>query len=144
MNAFEGRTFKCGSTVEYSQLHPDPGYPEKPLLLEFAGSDRTGRGHNRSNHVYVLWRFEPDRGWVEIARVLSKCRDWVCHMRAIALRELGPPTPEPEQACKAVAVCVAALDTQLRQLSGPDRLVALNLLHDQVLGRIANSSTLDL
>lgn len=142
-NAFEGKLFKPGSVIDVSELWPDPGYPENPLLLEFAGSDRTGKGHNRSNHVYVLWRYAPDHGWVELARTFSQSNDWIFNMRSIALRELGPPLPDPEHAKKAISAFLVALDSRLKELSEPDRLIALNLLHENVLARIVGGNTID-
>jgi hypothetical protein len=142
-NAFEGVLLKPGSAVEYSDLWPDPGFPAIPLLLEFAGGDRTGRGHNRSNQIHVLWRYDGEAGWTEIARTLSQSADWIPHMRAIALQELGgPPRPDPQMARKAAAGFIGSLDAQLRELGEGDRFLTLNLLYEQLLARMANGPIL--
>ena len=87
---FEGGIyFRCGSSVEESALHPTPEYSETPLLLEYAGRDHTGRGHNRSNDIHVLWQWNAaESEWRELARVLSRGPEWFHHLAPIVRREL--------------------------------------------------------
>jgi hypothetical protein len=140
-NAFEGVLLKPGCAVEHAALWPDSRYPEKPLLLEFAGTDHTGRGHNRSNQIHVLWRYEPARGvWVQLARTLSQAADWIPQMKVMALRELGgPPAPDPLIASKAASVFLARLDLEFGELGAGDRHIAMNLVFEQLLARMVNA-----
>lgn len=140
-NAFEGTYLKPGSRVEISALRPSDDYPETPLLLELAGSDHTGRGHHRSNQIYILWRFR--RGeWVEVVRTLSKGAEWIPTIRAVALRELGgPPPADPELAAGAVERFLQRLDRELGELSAADRGIALNLFFEQVAARMVQYSS---
>jgi hypothetical protein len=135
-NAFEGTLLKPGSRVEHAALWPVEGYPDIPLLLEFAGSDHTGRGHNRGNQIYVLWRFENER-WVEIARTLSVGAEWIPHMLAIALRELGGPAAiDPALAEKVADRFLSILDRELMELGAGDRALVLNFVFEQVSARL--------
>jgi hypothetical protein len=140
-NAFEGVLLKPGSVVEDSALWPDARYPARPLLLEFAGSDRTGRGHNRSNQIYILWRFEPDQWqWVEIARVFTQGAEWVPMLLPLALRELGGvmPAPDPAAALDSMKRFLAQLDDELRQVGSQERAIAIGFMYEQLGARLAN------
>jgi hypothetical protein len=139
VRTFEGQYLKCGSKVERSDLRPDPSYPENPVLLEFAGNDRTGRGHNRSNSIYILWRLT-SRGWEEVGRALAQGADWVPQIRFLALRELGgPPPADPLLASQTARQLVCRLDAELRSLSASERQIALGLVYEQIAARIVES-----
>jgi hypothetical protein len=137
-DAFEGPLFKPGALVDDSALWPDARYPAKPVLLEFAGSDHTGSGHNRSNQIYILWRFEPDRWvWVEVVRVLTQNADWIANLLPIALAELGGvPAPDPLLAAEVAGRWLSQLDAELEALRAEDRGLALNLIFEQVTARM--------
>jgi hypothetical protein len=140
-DAFEGSYLKPGSCVEVSSLRPSEDYPEKPLLLEFAGSDHTGRGHNRSNQIHVLWRFRGGQ-WVEIVRTLSQGAEWIHTIRAVALREIGgPPPPDPEMAAGVVERFLSDIDRELGELGAGDRAIALNLFFEQLAARLVQYSS---
>lgn len=133
---FEGRFFRCGSTVEDGDLHPTPDYPATPLLVEFAGSDRTGRGHNRSNDVHVLWRYR-DGHWIELARTLSQGPEWVFHMRPIVERELvAAPIDYAEIAGRVSNRVLELLDQELNELAGEGRARVMSFLWDQFTARL--------
>jgi len=139
VRTFEGQYLKCGSKVERSELRPDPSYPETPLLLEFAGSDRSGHGHNLSNSIYILWRLT-DHGWVEVGRALATGADWVPQIRFLALRELGgPPPADPQLASQTARQLVRRLDEEFRTLSAADRQIALGMVYEQVAARMVES-----
>lgn len=138
---FEGKYLKCGSRVEAAQLRPDLSYPEKPVLIEFAGTDRTGSGHNRSADIHVLWRLEAD-GWLEIARTICKGADWVQQLRPLAMREVGgPPAADPHLAFQTAKQLVNRLDEDFLNLSASDRQVALGLVYEQIAARMVDSET---
>jgi hypothetical protein len=140
-NAFEGAYLKPGTRVEISALRPSDDYPETPLLLEHAGSDRTGWGHKRSNQIYILWRFR--RGeWVEVVRTLSKGAEWIQTILPVALREIGgPPPPDPELAAGVMERFLLQFDRELGELSAADRGIALNLFFEQVAARMVQYSS---
>jgi hypothetical protein len=142
VNAFEGALFKPGSRVEYSALWPNDRYPETPLLLEFAGSDYSGHGHNRSNQIHVLWRFDTDGlVWEEIARTLSQDAGWIMNLIPIALRELGGPAAvDAALAADVSAGVLSRLDAELGALAQSDRDLVLNLVFEQVTARMVTYS----
>jgi hypothetical protein len=137
-DAFEGLLFKPGALVEDAALWPDARYPAKPVLLEFAGSDHTGSGHNRSNQIYILWRYEPEYGiWVEIVRALSKSADWIVNLLPIALAELGgTAAPNPDLAWAVAGRLLVQVDSELAGLGVADRGLVLNLISEQVAARM--------
>lgn len=138
IDAFEGILLKPGSRVEHGALWPNAGFPDTPLLIEFAGSDRTGSGHNRSKQIHILWRFDLKKTeWVEIARTLSLGSDWIPHLVAIALKELGgPPPPDATEAVKASSRFLSGLDSELRALGEGEQGMVLNLVYEQVAARL--------
>jgi hypothetical protein len=141
-HAFEGIYLKPGTRVGISALRPSDDYPETPLLLEFAGSDHTGRGHHRSNQIYILWRFR--RGeWVEVVRTLSKGAEWIHTIRAVALREIGgPPPPDPALAAGVVERFLGQIDRELGELAAADRGIALSLFFEQMAARLCSAGEL--
>lgn len=135
--AFEGVWVKPGSKVEYSAL---AGYPEKPLLIEYAGNDASGRGHNRSKDIRILWRFEPEKNnWVEIIRTLGHGSEWIADVMPIVLRELGgPPKADPEIAATVTRRFFSQLDVELGELAAADRTITLNLVFEQLVARLVS------
>lgn len=135
---FEGILHKCGTVIDRNQLWPDKRYPEKPLLLEWAGKDRPGR---RALDVHILWRFEPDFDeWVELTRTITRGTDWVSQLAAIALKELGGrPLADPDTASRAAASVLQRVDEGLRELAAADRVIALDLVYEQILARIVDT-----
>jgi hypothetical protein len=85
---FAGVFLRSGAVVDGASLWPTSDYPAIPLLIEFAGSDRSGRGHNRSLDIHVLWRFD-GRAFREVARVKSQGREWVFDFLPIVEREIS-------------------------------------------------------
>lgn len=90
---FEGRLLRTGSRIEEAELRPGPDWPATPLLIEYAGTDHSGCGHNRSNDIHVLWKFTDGR-WIEVETVISQGRGWWHHIRAQVFTELGIPPPQ--------------------------------------------------
>jgi hypothetical protein len=140
---FEGRVFfRCGVNVERDALRPNEAYPATPLLLEYAGNDRTGRGHNRSNDIHVLWRFNAQRGeFDEIARAVSQGPEWFYHLAPIALREIeknAAPTPIDfvQVAAAVTSRVLAILDTELDSLEDEGRDRVMSFLYDQFTARL--------
>jgi hypothetical protein len=140
VNAFEGVLLKPGSTIEYRALWPDATYPETPVLLEYAGTEGTGTGHNRRNQIHVLWRFDLQRrAWVEVIRTRTEAAEWIGQLAPIALREIGgPPPPDPVIAVNFVRAFLAQLDRDLAVLAAADRAAALNQLFEQVAARLVS------
>jgi hypothetical protein len=137
-NAFEGLLLKPGATFEEAALWPTSEYPAMPLLLEYAGTDRTGSGHRRSNDIYVLWRYDRGRGcWDELIRATSQGMDWIEQLKAVALQELGR-TIAPFDASAAHCVSrrvLGALDHELEMLDADDRLLVMSFVYQEFTSR---------
>jgi len=140
IKGFEGKFFRTGSRVELADLHPTDEYPLVPLLIEYAGNDRTGRGHRRSNDIHVLWRFDAARSdWDEIARVLSQGPEWVSHLAPIARREMETGQPViafVEVAGAVTARVLAVLDSELGNLEAEAAMRVMSFLYDQFTARL--------
>lgn len=124
-------------------LRPSPDYPSTPLLLEYAGNDRTGRGHNRSRDMRVLWRWNAAlRDWDEVARDLSHGIDWFANLAPRVRRELaeqraGRQPVSPGEVGRAVTARVLAfLDAELNPLEDLERSHVMSSLHDQFTARL--------
>jgi hypothetical protein len=138
INPFEGRLLKTGSSVELSELRPTPEYPEIPLLIEFAGNDRTGSGHRRSNDVHVLWRLNPStREWQELVKVNGQGRDWVEYLRPIVMRQLAAASePYSDLAARARQRVLRLLDDELERLQRSGRADLMTTLYDEIAARL--------
>lgn len=137
----DGRFFRTGQRVDESALWPAPAYPEVPLLLEFAGSERTGRGHSRSPDIHLLWRYDSTRReFDEIARVRSDGAEWLHHLEPIVRRHIRRPAASPvSDAREASRRVIAALEGELDLLEDEAHERALALLYNQVAARFAAS-----
>jgi hypothetical protein len=142
LNVFEGPIMKTGISIDQSELWPSSDFPACPLLLEFAGSDRKGRGHNRSSQIHILWRYEPEGGgWVEIVRTLSVGAEWIMHLAPIALRELGGRPPVDELRAGAVArFFLSQLDKDLCELGAGEKASVLTQLFEQLAARLVSAA----
>lgn len=136
--AFEGKLLRCGDLVEESELRPDEDYPVVPLLLEFAGRDVVGRGHNRSSWLYVLWRYEVyAHTWREVARASAVGAEWVENFRAMALIEMSRKRAEPvDVATRVSGRVLVMLDSEMDSLADDERLLAMSLIYEQVTARL--------
>jgi hypothetical protein len=137
---FDGAWVRTGSTVPASELRPSPDYPQIPLLIEFAGSDRTGRGHTRSQDIHILWRFDPvGRAWSEVIRTLSQGSEWIADIAAAVRRELrAEPAGGVENARRTAQKVIEVLDTELDALDTDARTRALAFLYDQFAARLCS------
>ena len=123
-NAFEGKLLKPGALIDEAELRPTLEYPAIPLLLEYAGNDRTGRGHRRSHDIYLLWRYDRAYGgWEELVRCASQGADWIQHLKPVALAELNrgvePRTPPP--LCPTAPSSARCRISQPRRCGSPTR-----------------------
>jgi hypothetical protein len=138
-NAFEGKRFKPGALIDEAELWPGPEFPAIPVLLEYAGDDRTGRSGRRPNHTYLLWRYDRKNAlWVELARCTGQDGgDWIEYIKPIARLELARDA-EPIDARHAAAVSVlvlAALDLELEKLSTEDRHLVMSFVYREFTAR---------
>jgi hypothetical protein len=137
---FEGTHLRPGSRVHEADLRPTPDHPETPLLIEYAGNDRTGRGHNRSNDIHVLWKYEIN-GWVELARVTSQGPEWVTHLMPMALKHMRGSIPnDAEIAGKATRRILEVLDRELEGLAADGRERAMSFLYDEFTARLLDAA----
>jgi hypothetical protein len=123
--------------VETSALRPT-GYPETPVLLEASGVFG-GKGHQRGEALYVLWRLEGSN-WAEIGRAKSQAWEWSLDLGPVAQRALA----ESRQAlCVEVLPSLvhiekriqAALDRVLTPLDRRDQRRVLSVIHDSLATR---------
>jgi hypothetical protein len=140
-DAFEGRRFRPGATVAERELWPTGDQSETPLLLEYAGSDRSGSGHKRSQHLYLLWQFSSsNHEWREIARASAEGLEWVDALRPIALRHLAAPEADPQlAAANATSRVLMVLESELEVLDSADRRHLLGLLYEQFTARLSRA-----
>lgn len=137
-NAFEGMLLKPGAVIEESALWPTEEYPRTPLLLEYAGNDCSGRGHNRSNDIYILWRYCRAAGkWNEIARCVSQGAEWMHHMKAIAIAELGREgvAADPRQAATVSGRVLGMLDAELERMDTLERHLVMSFVLQEFSAR---------
>lgn len=140
--AFEGTLQRTGSRVPEASLWPTPEYPETPLLIEYAGHDRSGRGHRRSNDLHVLWRYDPELGiWIELARVWSQGPEWYHHLLPIVLAQLRASCQnDVEIAGKATERVLHVLDRELAVLPIDGRDRAMSFLYDAFTARFMSAA----
>jgi hypothetical protein len=136
--AFEGKLLKPGTLIDEAELWPTPEYPETPLLLEYAGNDHTGRGHRRSNDIYLLWRFDRARRcWVELIRATCQGADWIEQLKPIAFAELGRALapPDPNAAAGISGRVLSVLDHELEMLGAGDRHLVMAFVYQEFSAR---------
>jgi len=140
-DAFDGKRLRPGATINESDLWPTPEWPERPLVVEYAGSDRSGHGHRRSAHNYFLWSYNPGApGWAEIARASAVGIEWVEILKPVALRYLTAANPANVTiATDATSRVLCLLESELEPLEAADRQTLLGLLWEQVLGRMGDT-----
>jgi hypothetical protein len=142
---FDGPLFRPGSWIEESQLWPTPHSPVYPLLLEWASTTglqangKPARGHNRSQDVHVLWRYDrPARQFCEIIRILSEGPEWYESIAPIVARWIvRPPIDHVAEARTATGRLAALMDGVLAELTDEGREIALSFFYDQVVARMA-------
>jgi hypothetical protein len=134
---FIGTFLKPGAAVEASTLLM-PGYPTVPILLEASGT-YGGRGHNRGEAVYILWRLD-GYNWIEIGRAKSRAWEWSLDLGPIAQRLLAESN---RSLCVEVLPNLlhierrlqAALDRVLLPLPSRDQRRVLAVIHDTLATR---------
>jgi hypothetical protein len=141
-DVFDGRRLRPGARLPESELRPTPEHPEAPLVLEYAGSDRSGRGHRRSQHLYVLWQYSRElREWRELARASGEALEWVDVLKPVALRSVGAGQAagqgSPGRGAARVSHVLTVLEDELEDLAGVERRDLLGLLYEQVSARLA-------
>jgi hypothetical protein len=136
-DAFEGPVLPPGRLIEQSALWPGPDFPKEPLLLEYAGSDRSGLGHRRSNHTYLLWRYDVARSeWIEIARASAVSLERVEILKSAATQHLAIVKPTLKTSAEAVSRVLCALESELEVLQDGERRGLMGLLYEQFTARL--------
>ncbi|MFN3326736.1 MAG: hypothetical protein ACK5AZ_24850 [Bryobacteraceae bacterium] len=144
---FEGKHFRSGVTIDERELWPDATWPATPIVLECAGGRKgllyqpPNWGHRRAAQVYVLWRYERERGeFVEVARVVDRGQDWIQDMAPIAIRELNPRPVLVDPAASAKRV-LEALEAELDPLQDPAaRKRVLLAVYDQFVSAMVEAA----
>jgi hypothetical protein len=137
-DAFEGKLLRPGARIDEADLRPAPDYPAIPILLEYAGHDSSGRGHRRSNDIYVLWRYDAAAGtWSELVRCTCQGADWIEQLKPIAVREIARSC-EPVDARHAADVCgrvLGMLDQALERLDRDERHLVMAFVYQAFSAR---------
>ena len=139
---WRGRLFRSGTWIEEAQLWPDGSYPRNPLLVEHAGADKPGRGHNRhkSDNTAVLWRYERVAGkFLEVGRVAAPAGMWALLLEPLVrdtlARDAGDvPAPDVDLIRDRITRFLAA---EFDIIPDSDRYRILTLVHDELASRIA-------
>lgn len=139
-DVFEGRRVRPGANLTAAELWPTPDYPEVPLLLEYAASDRSGSGHRRrSHHLYLLWEFLQDANeWRELARANAEALEWIEVLRPAAMRHLKDARRESEAALAEMATAriLTVLELELDVLADAERRNFLGMVYEQFTARL--------
>jgi hypothetical protein len=137
---FEGRFFKTGRAVEEADLRPAEDWPAVPLLVEYAGNERSGHGHNRSRDIHILWKLE-NHEWIELARVTSHGPEWWYHLKPIVMREIRSTEINFVELARQASVRVMELlDLELDRLPGEGRERLLSFISDQFSARMVSEA----
>lgn len=144
--AFEwkGDLLAPGSTIPESQLWPNGTFPRTPLIVEFAGAENPGRGHNRhlSDNTVILWRYErsdaQDGKFIEVGRVSAPAGMWAMLLEPLVrdamAKESGFVALDFDLIRSRISRVIAA---ELDLVGNGDRARLLTLVHDELAGRIA-------
>ena len=108
----EGDIYKQGARLDRPRL-PDP-----LVALELAGAVKIGHGHNRSEYLYILWRW--DGAWREIARAISAAWDWSWQLGPIARKLLIGDTPREQQIRDLVDDVLFRFGTAIDDIDDPE------------------------
>src|SRR5579884_4120463 len=137
---WEGVFVKPGALVEESRLRPDDSFPLAPLVLECAGIVRPGRGHNRSEYLYILWQWDQPSGrWLELGR--SRCVDWswAFDLAPIAHRAINREGFE-RQLAEIASRIDRYLTSELDGVAEERRWLVAAMVHEALARRIAESA----
>lgn len=86
---FEGPIYPPGARVPIEVFGP------RPLVVENAGPDRPGRGHNRMPSRWILWSWDFSHSeWVQLAQTYAISAEWAEVLKEPAIRALTPARPE--------------------------------------------------
>lgn len=139
---FDGQLLRPGELVAESSLRPSPDYPAVPILLECAGPERPGRGHNRAAELYILWRYEANRSaWTELARVAAESWDWAAVLGPLAWQAVADqwPSAPPAEACAVTERLERIVDAELEAAALADRRKILAIIHDRLAARAVHT-----
>ncbi len=118
-----------------AELRPTVDYPEIPLLLECAGIAKPGRGHNKSEYLYILWQFRGD-GWIELGRARSSTWDWAVDLAPLAWRAIEDQLDAPDLAAIGRRIH-DYLESELERVEAGDRNRVAGLIHDEFAARLS-------
>ena len=129
---FEGLVERPGSVIPAGRI------PAGGLLLECAGSQPGGRGHNRAPTLYILWRYEHASGeWRELARSTAMERDWTLDLGPIAHRELHPPKPVLVDLAGIAGRVLDSFERETEPLEFKARVLVIREIQDRLAAGMA-------
>jgi len=138
--AFQGSALKIkpGGTMPKNELK------EPTVLLECAGTSG-GRGHNRGECLFILWRFKRSwleggdpLPWEELARASSVTDEWALCLKGVATRAMNPePEPVTTFNCdRWLDGVISFAESGLAGITGALRLRALERLQRRIPGMV--------
>jgi len=119
------------------------------LIVEFAGADNPGHGHNRhgSDNTVILWRYERSGEGVgvflKLGQVVAPGAMWALLLEPLVRQAMwddaggNPPAPDVDLIRGRIT---AMLGAELDLVSDAQRASILTLVHDELAGRIAQWS----
>lgn len=107
---FEGPIYQPGSMF----TSRTSGSGEGRVVLECAGPVSKGKGHNRPEYLWILWRWND--GWHELARALSTDWDWSIVLGPAAHQALQQNAPLSDAKARSLDFASEILEYAERRL----------------------------
>lgn len=134
---FHGKRLKPGSLIDDAEL--EKGRGRNAVLLESTDIEgpRGARDRRQWERLYILWRWDREEGWRELARCQSMSTDWAEVLREPARIALGRESWSIVPKVADVASRIRALlDAELDPLEPGHRVAVMAELHNQFAARL--------
>ncbi|MEN6537830.1 MAG: hypothetical protein ABFD89_29530 [Bryobacteraceae bacterium] len=127
----DGPLYRPGARVARNLL------PSPLIAVEAAGRSRVGRGHNRSEYLYLLWQWDEAETWHELVRASSTNWDWQWTLGPVAERLLAI-APIEERVARRVDELLATIDRTMRECEPALKPMVCAAVEERlVAGRVA-------
>jgi len=134
--AWEGRFFRPGDLVDEQQMRL-PGWPDRPLLLEYVPAVGAPSGWRRHRYpdTWILWTWSGG-SWRELGRADALGGDGASTLKSLALAHLAPPPLAWRRTLtEARERIVAAVDAELEAVEEGRKAALLSVVHDVIASR---------
>ena len=127
----EGKYYRAGAWIRAAELGASPVVLE---MSEVEGGSNAARRGRRWEALYIVWRFNGDRGeWEEVARTSGERTVVMEELRSVVTRAIAQRTwrvvPSVEQAAERIA---GALEEMVEEVEREQRGAVLAIVHDLV------------